>query len=211
MPEENKKDFKGRYASFLDNINAILIRMAPDPQRDDESTLRFAFSAGEMAELRRIHPEKDEARPPVFWELLCRYGVIGNEENALLTQSEERRWACLVQGMALTAGLCRNADEKEDFGWALGSVEEGGDSLSKRFDQLMRATPERFTDHLRLMLKLALSRNCAFSWKRLALLILAVDEQKRSRIRMDLTQSFYIAQEKKQFSGTTGEHADTIA
>lgn len=207
MPAE-KQESKGRYTSFFENINKILVQMAPDPNRDDESVIHSAFSAGEMAELRRMHPEKDEARPPIFWKILCRYGVIGNLSNEQIIKSgEERRWAAVLQGMALTAELCRDVGKDENFGKALGSAEENGDSLSKRFDQLMRATPERFIDLLRHMLKLAISKNCAFSWVSLAALILTVDEHKRSQIRKGLTQSFYISQEKKQFADPNGQTA----
>ena len=211
MPEEKKFEYRGRYTRFFENIDEILIRMAPDPQHDDAGILHSAFSTGEMAELRRMHPEVDEARPPVFWKLLCRYGIIGSdtdERNSVLSAAEERRWAALIQGMAMTAELCRDA--KDDFGKALGGAEEGGDTLSKRFDQLMRATPERFLVLLRHMLKLALSKNCAFSWDSLASLILTTDEQKLSRIRTRLTQSFYSALEKKQYAETNGDNAETL-
>ena len=204
MPEEPKPKFKGRYSRFLEKIDEILARMAP--QHDDESKAHTAFTSGEMAELRRMHPELDEPRPPLFWKLLCHYGVIGtSEQDTFLSPAAERRWAAVIQGMAMTAELCRGA--KDDFGFALGSAEESGDSLSKRFDQLMRATPERFIVLLRQMLKLALSKDCAFSWASLAPLILAADESVRLRQKMRLTQSFYIAQEKKQFAETSGGDA----
>ena len=173
-------------------LDAIIHRMAPGSEKTAN-----AMTTGELAELRRMHPIHDTVRPPIFWQLLCEYGIL-NDRKTKLTDEEVQNWALIFQGMAMTAENCRDA--KDDFGKALGKISENGDSLTKRFDLLMRAPRERFPDLLRHLLKLAVSRGCAFSWHELVRLITATDEDKSAESRRRLCASFYLAQYKNSDS-----------
>lgn len=213
MPEE-KYEFRTviKYQNFFKRIDRLLMWMAPTP---DEESMSSILTTGERADLRRMNPAKDKVRPPVFWKLLCAYEIIGSAEspekgtgrNKFFSLENEKNWAAVFQGMATTASVCRGASE--DFGKAMGSIEDAGDALSQRFDLLMRAEGDRFLDLLRYTLKLARSKNCSFSWKKLACLCVATDESDRSRVQSDLIKSFYLARWKAKH--TNNENTELIA
>ncbi len=188
MPQGNKHKsfYEQRYEKFFGSVGALLFRLAPEA--DSGSSL----GTGERAELRRMNAVKDTVRPPIFWRLLNEYEIITPDLD-LKDDQMTKAWAAILNGMALTADICRGASD--DFGRALGAA-EGGESLARRFDQLMRSDGDRFYDLLRLLLRLAVSKNCAFSWRELARLCLAVGDGNDSERRISserLTKSFYLA------------------
>ncbi|OON87122.1 type I-E CRISPR-associated protein Cse2/CasB [Pyramidobacter sp. YE332] len=204
MPaEKNALHVMSRYEKFFERTGELLMRMAPTAE--EEQKKGYTLTRGERAELRRMNPTKNDIRPPVFWRLLCEYGILGDAENSL-SEGAEKAWAAVLQGMAMTAQNCRGA--QDDFGAALGSLEDAGDALARRFDLLMRTDGDRFFDLLRHQLKLACSKDCAFSWTALACLCVAPEENERSKVRSALTKSFYLALWKSQ--NTAGENGESI-
>ncbi|RKJ79766.1 MULTISPECIES: type I-E CRISPR-associated protein Cse2/CasB [unclassified Pyramidobacter] len=204
MPaEKNALHVTSRYEKFFERTGELLMRMAP--KDDEENKKGYILTRGERAELRRMNPTKDGVRPPVFWRLLCEYGILGDAENSL-NEGAEKAWAAVLQGMAMTAQNCRGA--RDDFGTALGSMEDAGDALARRFDLLMRTEGDRFFDLLRHLLKLACSKDCAFSWTALASLCVVSEENERANVRSALTKSFYLALWKSQ--DTAGENGESI-
>lgn len=204
MPaEKNALHVMSRYEKFFERTGELLMRMAPTAE--EEQKKGYTLTRGERAELRRMNPTKNDIRPPVFWRLLCEYGILGDAENSL-SEGAEKAWAAVLQGMAMTAQNCRGA--QDDFGTALGRLEDAGDALARRFDLLMRADGDRFFDLLRHQLKLACSKDCAFSWTALACLCVAPGENERSKVRSALTKSFYLALWKSQ--NTAGENGESI-
>ena len=204
MPaEKNAFHVMSRYEKFFERTGELLMRMAPTPE--EEQKKGYTLTRGERAELRRMNPTKDDTRPPVFWRLLCEYDILGDAGNSL-DEGAEKAWGAVFQGMAMTAQNCRGA--RDDFGAALGSMEDAGDALTRRFDQLMRAEGDRFFDLLRYLLKLASSKGCTFSWTALACLCVASEENERSKVRSALTKSFYLALWKSR--NTAGENGESI-
>ena len=197
VEHKSKSPVKNRYPYFFESINDILSMLSSDP----DSSLTEFYSTGDKADLRRMRPGVQEQRPFAFWRLLSRYGVlhdITTGKKSYLTPDEESKWVAVIQGMAMTADLCHNA--KYDFGEALGYCEPSEDALTKRFDQLLRATPERFVDLLHHMLKLLISKDCAFNWDSLAALILTPSERERNVLLSRLAQSYYGTREKARFA-----------
>ena len=192
-----KDDQKQTASSLFQILDQILFCLVPDNN---------ILSSGELAALRRMHPYRDAALPPIFWKLLCECDPVyeklsrsSDDEKMTITQA----WALVFQGMAMTAEQCYGA--KDDFGKALGMQSESGDTLEKRFDLLIRAPKERFPDLLRHLLKLAQSKGCKFSWHDLSLLITETDDNKRTEIRRRLCDSFYRAQYNRHVSQNINE------
>jgi|GEM_PF-440545 CRISPR system Cascade subunit CasB len=141
------------------------------------------LSTGDMAELRRISP--DRPFTPALWRLLLTLELDESPE-WLSQKTRERRWATLLMGMAHCAGL---HDYHTSFGKAL--AEAGWSEL--RFVQLMRAKGQTLEKHLRRVAQFLSGKNQQANWVDVLWLLFSQSGEKGENIRLSISRSYYSA------------------
>lgn len=141
------------------------------------------LSAGDLAELRRISPEKPFT--PALWKLLLAYvpdaWTAGGDRD-----EKERRWAALFMGTAITAGL---HDPRTPLGQAL--AEAGWSEL--RFVRLMRDRGSSLVERVRRMAQYLASKSQQGNWADVAQLLLNQQGDWAERHRRSISRCYYRA------------------
>lgn len=138
---------------------------------------------GALAELRRLDPEHPGGA--TFWKLVVQRlepaGLLDGapERRALL----EQRWAVILAGMAITAGL-------HQAGLRLGRALAQAEIAEARVTRLLRARGEKLHTAVRLLARQLASAAQPLDWNDLAWLVLsegneAHEEEARRRIARD--------------------------
>lgn len=141
------------------------------------------FPSGDLAGLRRLQP--DSRLAPAFWRLL----VNRVPESMRRSEETERRWAVLMQAMAVMAPNIHATNR------GLGKVlaEMNRDSLEQRMLRLLRSRGRQLEDQLRLMARLLASQAELVNWVSLAWLVLSDDETMRQKICRAIARDYYQA------------------
>lgn len=139
------------------------------------------LSTGDVAELRRISPERPYT--PALWKLLL--ACVPPPWTAGPDQDEkERRWAALFMGMAMTQGL---HTPEVPLGAALARA--GWSEL--RFVRLMRERGDALTAQVRRMASYLGSKSQPADWTEVAHLLLDQEGVWAERHRMRIARSYY--------------------
>ena len=169
------------------------ITPAPDETTQEEPSLASTiaslagtishpdFPPGDLAGLRRLHP--GSRLTPTYWRLL-----IGRVPEGLRrTEEQERRWAVLLQAMAVMA------PHSHASGRGLGKVlaELNRDSLEQRMLRLLRSRGRQLEDQLRLMARLLANEAQAVNWVGLAWLVLSDNEALRQKVCRAIARDYY--------------------
>jgi len=144
------------------------------------------FPAGDRADLRRLKPE--EPSSPAFWRVLLNHvpGEFYRDEEA------ERRWAVIIQAMALMA------PEIHAPGRGLGRVLAGQDrgTMEPRLIRLLRSEGTRLEDQVRLMARMLANMAEPVDWTDLARLVLSRGSETRKKIVREIARDFFYHQKK---------------
>ena len=143
------------------------------------------LSNGDLAQLRRASPEAPYT--PTLWKVLLTY-VPPSWTGGPKQDEKERRWAALLQGMAMTAGLhIPNAR----LGRAL--VQAGWSEL--RFVRLMQARGDVLVKEVRRLASFLSSKSQTIDWSDIAQLLFNQEgewaEHHRRRIARDYYKTLY--------------------
>ncbi len=148
------------------------------------------LSTGDLAELRRISPDKPFTS--VLWRLLMEL-EIDQSPYWIRQQEWERRWATMMMCMAHCVGL---HNYNTSFGQGL--AEAGWSEL--RFVQLMRAEGQILEKLLRRVAQYLSSKNKKVNWTGAAELIFFQHGKRAQEKRLDISRDYYktIYQSEKQ-------------
>lgn len=140
-----------------------------------------ALSTGDMAELRRVQPE--EPYTPALWKLMEDLDLQGRP-GWLDQEQRETRWAALMMGMAMNAGL-------HDYDVPLGEAlaEAGWSEL--RFVRLLRATDTRLIEEVRRMAQYLGSKDQPADWTDVGRLLFSQDGDIADTIRRNIARPYY--------------------
>lgn len=159
---------RSRWAALVDRVAQ---RMAAEG----------GFSNGELAELRRVHP--DAPFTPALWKILLTY----QDDDPHRGQPEhERRWAAVFGAMALAIGQHSAA---APLGRALANA--GWSEL--RLVRLLEAPDDELFETLRRMARFVSSRGEALDWAEVAALAHETDPTHRRTLRQRVARSYYAA------------------
>ena len=138
---------------------------------------------GELAELRRMNPDKPDAA--TFWRLMARTNRLG-------CSATESKWGLILHGMALMAP---NTDSATSVGRALFN---GGDNQRKqayysdfRFKRLLNARGGMLRSLLSEMFRMMRAANQPFNWYEMASFILNDDEESQEAARSQMARDYY--------------------
>ncbi|MFO8008765.1 MAG: type I-E CRISPR-associated protein Cse2/CasB [Candidatus Brocadiia bacterium] len=143
--------------------------------------IRDQLGSGEVAELRRISPH--EPYTPALWKLLLTY-VPDGWTTGPQRDEKERRWAALLMGMAITAGL---HDHSVPLGRAL--AEAGWSEL--RFVRLMRDEGDSLMERVRRLAQYLASKAQPADWTDVAHILLDQQGDWAERHRMRIARDYY--------------------
>lgn len=139
------------------------------------------LSKGDLAELRRISPDKPFT--PALWRTLILLDL--DESPGWIPQEQwERRWATLFMAMAYCTGL---HSYDIPFGQALAKA--GWSEL--RFVQLMRAEGQTLEKHLRRVAEFLSSKNQEANWTDAAWLLFHQSGNTAEKVRLNISRSYY--------------------
>lgn len=140
-----------------------------------------SLSTGDMADLRRVQPE--EPYTPALWKLMEDLDLRGRP-GWLDQETRETRWAALMMGMAMNAGL-------HDYGVPLGEAlaEAGWSEL--RFVRLMRATDTRLVQEVRRMAQYLGSKDQRADWTDVGRLLFSQEGDVADSYRRNIARPYY--------------------
>ncbi len=143
-----------------------------------------SMSAGELAALRRLDPDAPWSthfyRRIVWLEATC--GVLLAADSARRDE-DERRWAVIFNGMAITAGLHRDGIPA---GAALGRC-----ISEARFVRLAQARGASLRGIVRTTARQLASAGEPLDWTALARLVLSEGQDHEDDVRRDLARAFF--------------------
>ncbi|MEX0681588.1 MAG: type I-E CRISPR-associated protein Cse2/CasB [Balneolales bacterium] len=141
------------------------------------------LGTGEMADLRRISPEKPFTA--ALWRILLDFDLDKSPQGVKLTDWE-RKWATLLMGMAVCNGL---HVYEVPFGRAL--ADSGWSEL--RFAQLMQATGKTLEIHLRRVAQFLASKGQKANWAEVRKLLFYQEGEFAEDIRLSISRHYYQA------------------
>ena len=141
------------------------------------------LSTGDLAQLRRISPE--EPYTPALWKVLLDFVPDPWLEHGDRDENE-RRWAALLMGMTMTAGLHNPA---VPLGRAL--AEAGWSEL--RFARLMRNRGEKLHERVRHVASYLDSKQQEADWTDMARLLRSQHGKWAEKHRRRIARSYYRA------------------
>lgn len=142
------------------------------------------FPAGDLAELRRLRPQNP---PPAFWRLL----VDRTPEALRVTEADERRWAVLMQGMAIMAPHVHAP--RFTLGRALAAI--GSQSTAEaRLLRFLRSQGEQLEDQIRIVARRLAAAESPVDWTGIARLLFATIPEEHDRACRSLARDFYASQ-----------------
>jgi len=145
-------------------------------------TIDHELPGGTVAALRKLAP--GEVGGGAFWRVLgdcLEDGLPQGDGEA--RSAAERRWAAVLCGMAITAGL--NAGPQAGSALASAGLSE------HRFDRLLRASGARLHDEVRTAARLLASKGTPLDWTDLARLVLTDESEGSEPARRSLARSYY--------------------
>ncbi|MFB6350485.1 MAG: type I-E CRISPR-associated protein Cse2/CasB [Bradymonadaceae bacterium] len=148
------------------------------------------ISTGDLAELRRINPDKPFT--PALWKILL--DEISDLDR--LSARRQRRWAILLQAMATCVGL---HESTIDFGTAL--AEASWSEL--RFVRLMEARGDNLDKQLRRLAQYLASKNQNANWADAAWMLFVQEGEHAENTRQRIAKSYY-----KRMYAKENEQAD---
>lgn len=146
------------------------------------------LSTGDMAELRRVEP--DEPYTPALWKLMMDLDLEGTPR-WLSQEQRETRWAALLMGMAMTAGL---HDYNEPLGAALARA--GWSEL--RFVRLLRSRGTRLVEEIRRMAQYLGSKDERANWVDVGRLLFSQEGSPADSYRRNIARHYYRALYQKE-------------
>ncbi len=141
------------------------------------------LSTGDMAELRRISP--DRPFTPALWRMLL-WLEVGDAPGWIGQSTWERRWATLLMGMAFCTGL---HDYSASLGRAL--AEAGWSEL--RFVRLMRAEGDALEAEVRRIAQYLAGKSQRANWTDVARLLFYQSGETAQNIRLSIARRYYRA------------------
>ena len=156
------------------------------------------FSPGDLAQLRRMDPEKRDA--PAFWRLMAQYNLFRNEET-------ERKWALIISGIALMTprnSSDTNIQTAHDGQRPVGRALFQGDDLQattafykeQRLNRLLTARGPMLETLLRRMFRMMARAGITFDWREMTTLILnnGYSEPAAEQVRRRIARTYYQAE-----------------
>ncbi|MCC6133142.1 MAG: type I-E CRISPR-associated protein Cse2/CasB [Acidobacteria bacterium] len=145
--------------------------------------IEFRLAPGDVAELRRLAP--GEGPPPAFWKI-----VVANPEieGALARGGEdaERRWAVIMNGLAILRGLHRP-------GLRAGRALFDAGVKELRFVRLVRARGPILASSVRTVTRALASAGQLLDFTGLAALVLSDGGENEEAARRQLSRDYYAA------------------
>jgi len=138
-------------------------------------------SRGDLAALRRMNPDAPSA--PAFWRLLTSKVPAPYHHG----KDAERRWALIIQGMALMVPHHRGFDA--GVGHALAAIRFSELRLAK----LLNARKAQFRAQITHLARHLAARGQPIDWRRLGELILCEsrNEKRAEEIRMTIARDYF--------------------
>lgn len=166
-----------------------------DPSRSDPDS----FSAGEMAELRRLDVAKGlDGASPTFWRVVI--DVLEDEKLQLVPHEAPDRelfpWLGILQCWAELAGFHRHSQP-------LGASLAEAKVAEMRVVRLLRARDAELYDQVRKISHQLRSSGQMVDFVDIAQLTLSDDSEKRETVRRYIASRFYRRQHKLQKSGSS--------
>ena len=162
---------------------------------------RTSFSAGNLAELRRMNPDSP-GTASAYWRLMADESLLGN-------LTFERKWALILHGIALMTPTSSDAsrnrtahDENMPVGRALflGGDTSGRDSgfySESRLNRFLTARGPILRTLLARMFRMLAAANQSFDWHEMAWLILNEDDEDRFEMaRRSIASAYYRAERR---------------
>ena len=167
------------------------------------------FRRGDLAELRRMKPDKPD--PAIFWRLLAESGLLESEN---MSADVERKWGLILHGIALmtpTSGSDANTDSNAPRPSAHNptvpvglALFQGGDSnrdrafySETRLNRLLIARGPMLHSLLARTFRM-LGADQSFNWRQMARLILheGYREDSAEYIRHQIARAYYQAERR---------------
>lgn len=145
------------------------------------------FPSGDLAELRRLRPQNP---PPAFWRLL----VDRTPKDMRTGAAAERRWAVLMQGMAIMAPNVHAP--KRSLGRALAAV-GSQDTAEARLLRLLRSQGEQLEDQIRILARQLAASESPVDWTGVARLLFATSPEGHDAACRSLARDFYASQHEQ--------------
>jgi len=139
------------------------------------------LSTGDMAELRRVQPE--EPYTPALWKLMEDFDLHGRPR-WLDREQRETRWAALMMGMAMNAGL-------HDYDTPLGEALAKAGWSELRFVRLLRATDTRLIEEIRRMAQYLGSKDQPTDWTDVGRLLFSQEGDAADSYRRSVARPYY--------------------
>lgn len=140
---------------------------------------RDRVSSGDLAELRRLDPE----RPPgaAFWKLALSYRLVDLDQPL---DDHERRLTIVLRAMATLAGF-------HDPTVPLGAALAGAGFSELRFNRLLRADAARLPSAVRRMADFLASKGARADHRQIAWLVLTQDADRAEQLRRRVARDYY--------------------
>ena len=152
----------------------------------------------DLAELRRMNPEDPDT--PAFWRLTNQHSLGMSPEN-------ERRWALILNGIALMTPNTNTEDQvrsahnpRISIGKALfqGNDPERKDPIchERRVQQLLNSRGKAFRRNLAITMRMLAQNDVSLDWREIARLILyeGQDHESRQQAGLRITKDYYRAE-----------------
>ena len=165
------------------------------------------FSPGDLAQLRRMDPEKRDA--PAFWRLMAQQNLFRNEDT-------ERKWALIISGIALMTprnSSDTNIQTAHDGQRPVGRSLFQGDNpqattafyQEQRLNRLLTARGSMLEILLRRMFRMMANAGLTFDWREMAALILnnGYSEPAAEQGRRRIARAYYQAERHQGQSANT--------
>jgi CRISPR system Cascade subunit CasB len=146
------------------------------------SAIDRELSAGTVASLRRLAP--GEAGGAAFWQVVATCLDDQLPPGGEARDAAERRWAAVLCGMAITAGLNR-------LGRSAGQALAQAGLSEHRFDRLLRSSGDRLHDELRTVARFLSSKGEEVDWTDLARIVLTDGSSSSEAARRTLARAYY--------------------
>ena len=141
------------------------------------------LGTGDVADLRRLRP--DNPASPAFWKVMAEYWDMPAGDD------EAQRRACLVSGLARTAGF-------HDYSTGLGTALATADYSELRFIRLLRASGKTLFKEIELAAEFLNSKAQQANWVDIAGLLFTRDDAKSESLRRRIARDYYTQQHKNK-------------
>jgi len=151
------------------------------------------LSNWDLAQLRRASPGAPYT--PALWKVLLTY-VPESWTGGRKQDENERLWAALLQGMAMTAGL-------HDQNTRLGRALVQADWSELRFVRLMQARGDALVKEVRRLASFLASKSQTANWSDIAQLLFNQEGERAEHHRRRIARNYYQALYRQENSSST--------